>query len=103
MRGRLPDQVRLNRRQGLQAADLVARLRSCAGEVGDALDELQAGPATAYLDVARMRASWRAIQREDTVDTYRMAASILTRGIMAGLHVNAVARGDVLGLAAEAR
>jgi asparagine synthase (glutamine-hydrolysing) len=100
MRGRLPDQVRLNRRQGLQAADLVTRLRSCAGEVDDALDELQAGPATAYLDVARMRASWRAIQREDTVDTYRMAVSILTRGIMAGLHVNAVVCGDALGLSA---
>jgi asparagine synthase (glutamine-hydrolysing) len=100
MRNRLPDQVRLNRRQGLQAADLVTRLRSCAREVEDALDELHDGPATAYLDVARMRASWRAIQREETVDTHRMAVSILTRGIMGGLHVNAVVRGDMFGLAA---
>jgi asparagine synthase (glutamine-hydrolysing) len=98
MRGRMADQVRLNRRQGLQAADLVTRLRSCAGEVEDALDELQAGPATAYVDVARVRGCWRTVQHEDSVDTYRMAVSILTRGIMGGLHVNAILRGHVLGL-----
>jgi asparagine synthase (glutamine-hydrolysing) len=97
MRDRLPDQVRLNRRQGVQAADLVARLRSCAGEVDDALDEVQTGPAAAYLDVGHMRATWGTIQREDTPDAYHAAVTILTRGIMAGLHVNAVSRGEVLG------
>ncbi len=97
MRGRVPDEVRLNRRKGLQAADLVARLRSCAGEVDEALDELAAGAATAYVDVGHMRDCWQAIQREDTSETHRMAVSIVTRGIMAGLFANAVTRGELPG------
>ena len=58
MRGRLPDEVRLNRGRGLQAADLVPRLRACAGEVEDALDEIASGAAAAYLDLGNMRAVW---------------------------------------------
>jgi asparagine synthase (glutamine-hydrolysing) len=95
MRGCLPDQVRLNRRKGRQAADLVTRLRSCPEEVDDGLAELQAGPAAAYLSLAKMRTAWRAIQDYDNEDTYRAAISILTRGIMAGLYVNAVFRSEL--------
>lgn len=88
MKGRLPDDVRLNRRRGRQAADLVPRLRACAGEVETALDELASGPAAAYLDVTHMREVWRMIQRDDTPEAFRKSVTVLTRGIMAGLWVN---------------
>jgi asparagine synthase (glutamine-hydrolysing) len=94
MRDRLPDRVRLNRLRGQQASDLVPRLRASAGEVEATLDELATGPAAAYLDVAHMQEVWQTIQREDTPDAYRKAVSVLTRGIMGGLHANALARGE---------
>ncbi len=97
MRGRLPDEIRLNQRRGLQAADLVSRLRHCAEEVDDALEELETGPARAYLDVGHMRDSWRTIRRQDTTDTHRLGVSVLTRGIMGGLFANAVVRGELPG------
>ncbi len=90
MRGRVPEQVRLNRRKGLQAADLVNRLRACAEDVSTALEELRAGPAAAFVDVDHMGNAWRAIQREDSIETHRLAVSVLTRGIMGGLFANAV-------------
>jgi asparagine synthase (glutamine-hydrolysing) len=91
MRGRLPDPVRLNRRLGQQAADLVPRLRACSGEVEAALDELAKGPAADYLDVTYMRKVWQLVQHEDTPAAFHKAVTVLTRGIMGGLHVNAVA------------
>jgi asparagine synthase (glutamine-hydrolysing) len=90
MRGRVPEQVRLNRRKGLQAADLVNRLRACSEDVNAALEELRAGPAVAYVDVDHMANAWRAIQREDSIETHRLAVSVLTRGIMGGLFANGV-------------
>jgi len=93
MRDRLPDEVRLNRRLGLQAADLVPRLRACAVEVETALDELACGPAAAYLDVLYMRQVWQMIQTQNTPEAFRKAVTILTRGIMAGLFVNQFADG----------
>jgi asparagine synthase (glutamine-hydrolysing) len=98
-RGPVPDQIRLNRRKGLQAADLVQRLRRCGDEVEAALAELARGPAADYVDVAYMRECWRAIGREDTPETHRLAVSILTRGTMAGLFANAAARGELPGAA----
>ena len=88
MKDRLPDEVRLNRRRGRQAADLVPRLRACAAEVEAALDELQRGPAAAYIDVTYVREVWQLIQTQDTPEASNKAISILTRGIMAGLFVN---------------
>ncbi len=88
MRGRLPDEVRLNRRRGGQAADLVPRLRASAEEVDNALDELAGGPAADCVDVSYMRQTWRLIQREDTRETLRKASTVLMRGIMGGLYVH---------------
>jgi asparagine synthase (glutamine-hydrolysing) len=95
MRDRLPDEVRLNRRRGRQAGDLVPRLRRCTPEVESALDELAAGAATAYLDVEYMRQVWSVVQRDDTPDALRKAVTVLTRGIMGGLYVNALSRGTL--------
>jgi asparagine synthase (glutamine-hydrolysing) len=88
MKGRLPDEVRLNRRRGRQAADLVPRLRATAWEVEQALDECARGPAAEYVDVPYMRETWQYIQTHDTPEAFRKAVTILTRGVMAGLWVN---------------
>ncbi len=88
MEGRLPDEVRLNRLHGRQAADLVLRLRACAAEVEDALDELAVGPAAVYVDVPYLREVWSMFQTQNTLDTFRKAISVFTRVIMAGLWVN---------------
>jgi len=88
MKGRLPDSVRLNRRRGRQAGDLVPRLRASADEVESALSEIAEGPAAEYLDVDRMREVWAGIRTEDTPQSFRLAISVLTRGIMAGLFIN---------------
>jgi asparagine synthase (glutamine-hydrolysing) len=88
MKERLPDEVRLNRRRGRQAGDRVPRLRACAEEVETALVELAAGPAAEYVNVPYMREVWRMIETEDSPEAFRKSATILTRGIMAGLWVN---------------
>jgi asparagine synthase (glutamine-hydrolysing) len=92
MKGHLPDAVRLNRRRGLQAADLVPRLRACADEVRAALDEIANGPGSAYLDMRHMNQVWSRIEAEDNPEVYRLAASVLLRGLMAGLFVNGFGR-----------
>jgi asparagine synthase (glutamine-hydrolysing) len=88
MKGRLPDEVRLNRKRGRQAGDLVPRLRASASEVEAALNELARGPAAEYVDVPYMRQVWQMIQTEDTPEAFHKSITILTRGIMAGLFVN---------------
>src|SRR6185369_10229339 len=85
MKGRLPDEVRLNKRRGRQAGDLVLRLRACAEDVEIALGELARGPAAAYVDVEYMRQVWRMIQQYDTQEAFTKSVTVLTRGIMAGL------------------
>lgn len=88
MKGRLPDEVRLNRKRGRQAGDLVPRLRASAGEVDEALNALARGPASEFVDVPYMRQVWQAVQIENTPASHIKSVSILTRGIMAGLFVN---------------
>jgi asparagine synthase (glutamine-hydrolysing) len=88
MKGRVPDEVRLNRNRGRQAGDLVPRLRGCAHEVDNALNEIACGPAAEYVDVAHMRQVWQMIRTEDTPEAFHKSITILTRGIMAGLFVN---------------
>ncbi|WP_157046146.1 asparagine synthetase B family protein [Geotalea uraniireducens] len=84
----LPDEVRLNRRRGRQAGDIVPRLRACAAEVETALDELACGPAAAFVNVPYMREVWAMVLTKDTPDTFLLSLTVLTRGIMAGLWVN---------------
>jgi asparagine synthase (glutamine-hydrolysing) len=88
MQGRLPDAVRLNRRRGRQAADLVPRLRNSAAAVETALAEIERGPASAFVSVAALRRAWKRVRIEDTPDAFLLSVSVLTRGIMAGLFVN---------------
>ncbi len=88
MKGCVPDEVRLNRQRGRQAGDLVPRLRACAAEVENALEELSAGPAAEYVDVVYLREVWNMVRTKDTPDAFRKSVTVLCRGIMAGLFVN---------------
>jgi asparagine synthase (glutamine-hydrolysing) len=92
MKGRLPDEVRLNRRRGRQSADLVPRLRACADEVESALDDVANGPTAAYVSPLRLRQAWDKVKTEDDRESFRCAAAVLARGIMAGLFVNGLGK-----------
>ena len=94
MQDRLPDAVRLNRKLGRQAGDLVQRLRACSSEVESALDELVRGAAVEYVDVPYIREVWQMIQTQDTPEAFHKSITVLTRGIMAGLFVNQSAIGN---------
>jgi asparagine synthase (glutamine-hydrolysing) len=88
MKGRLPDEVRLNRSIGRQSGDLVPRLRQVAGDVEDALAEIEHGPGAGYVDLPKMREVWRLIQTEDSRRALDLGGTLLMRGLMAGLFVN---------------
>jgi hypothetical protein len=88
MKSRLPDLVRLNQKRGLQSADLCVRLRADAEMMDACLDELERGRARDYLDLSRLRESWRVVRQEDDRVGFREARVVLMRSIMAGLFVN---------------
>ena len=88
MKGRLPDEVRLNRNRGVQAGDLVPRLLGCADEVDEALDEIARGPAAEFVDVTYMREVWQMNRTQISPESRVKSITVLTRGIMAGLLVN---------------
>lgn len=88
MRGLMPEDVRLNRRLGMQAADLGQRLIDSAPEVESTLDELERSELVhKYLDLDRMRAAWESIKKVIDFETAHATITILTRGTMAGLHL----------------
>lgn len=88
MQGILPDKVRLNPRRGLQAADLVVRLRQSAQEVEATLDEVDRTPTNAYINVPHMRTIWQRIQSERNPEMTQRAITVLMRGLHAGLFLN---------------
>lgn len=86
MEGRVPDQVRRQRRLGLQGADLAVRLRRDAAEVETCLSSMESSnSARSLVDTAKMRESWyRILHYDDPVSRMR-AGSIVCRGLMAGM------------------
>ncbi len=88
MEGQLPDEVRLNRRRGIQAGDLIFRLRSEAPEIEEALNQFERGPAAAYLNVSYMRKVWKEIQEQVNLTTNTKAQAVMMRGLMTGLFLN---------------
>jgi len=88
MAGRLPDEIRLNRNRGLQAWDIVLRLRACAEEVETTLESLATGLSSRFVDVPRMRVAWDHIRKEDNSSLRTNATNVLCRGLMVGLFVN---------------
>jgi asparagine synthase (glutamine-hydrolysing) len=88
MRGLMPDRVLDASGKGLQAADLVPRLRSCAEETEDILSRLGQDPATRrILDIPRMEGVVHRIKRGNDMDLFRDSVIILTRGLGVGLAV----------------
>lgn len=87
MQDRLPEEVRQNTRKGLQAADIVPRLRREAPAVTRCLEEFAAGPAADYLDLPKVADAWQTVQREESPSSMRQAVVILMRGVMAGQFV----------------
>jgi len=103
MDGLLPDEVRLNRRRGRQAADLGERLLRSASEMDEALAELAASErVTRYLDVDRMRAVWTGLQTEVNAETTHRAVTILLRGLMSGMFL-AGQRGEMWSVGRNVR
>ncbi|WP_157215750.1 asparagine synthase-related protein [Flavisphingomonas formosensis] len=88
MKGRLPEEVRLNRMMGRQLSDLVPRLRRFPADMEDALDDVERGAGAAYVDVAWMRTVWQRLQSEEGSRILDLATTVLMRGLMAGLFVN---------------
>jgi asparagine synthase (glutamine-hydrolysing) len=85
-RGLLPEAVRLNRRRGLQAADICRRVRSQAGEIEEVLGLLEKHPlARAVLDLPRLRRVLGSIQEGSTVTNTGEAVTILLRGLGVGM------------------
>ena len=84
--GLLPDKVRLNRRKGLQAADLCRRLRDNSAEIAAALQRLERHAlAPGVLDLPRMRRVLEAIKQGTTPKNTNEAMTILTRGLGVGM------------------
>ncbi|MGE3402137.1 MAG: asparagine synthetase B [Vicinamibacterales bacterium] len=86
MRGLLPDAVRLQTRRGLQAPDLIARVRAVAPLVEEQLAALERHPlALEYLDLPRMRQVFDRASRVEDERTRRAAATVLLRGLGVGV------------------
>jgi asparagine synthase (glutamine-hydrolysing) len=91
MQGIIPPEVLENQRRGLQAADLVLRLREHPEEMEAALAKCaRVAEVADYIDVPRLRAVWARVRVENTEATGNDARSILTRGLMAGLSLAAI-------------
>jgi asparagine synthase (glutamine-hydrolysing) len=85
MAGRLPDEVRLNRRRGRQAADLVVRLRAEREAVEACLDELASSGAAGVVNLPALRRAWANVLAHDNPAALVDAVNLITRGLMAGL------------------
>lgn len=86
MKGLLPDEVRLNRHLGMQAADLGFRLLAELPQVQAALARLEKSEmATQVLDLPKMAGVLESLQAGVNVATTKACMSILMRGLMMGL------------------
>ena len=86
MQGRLPDQVRCQRRLGIQAGDLPVRLRHDATALQACLTTVERSDAARNLvDCAKVRECWQRLQQTDSGRSLRQSGAIIQRGLMAGL------------------
>jgi asparagine synthase (glutamine-hydrolysing) len=96
-KGVLPDEVRLNRRRGLQAADIVERVRRHRAELDDALAEVEASPlARRCLDLPYCRQIAAAIDGPPDPFVLFAVHAVLMRALGAGLFLAAFERGGVV-------
>lgn len=81
----LPEQVLWNRHKGLQAADIVLRLRASAKQVGALIDKLSRSELTRYfLDIPKLRKIYNSIHGPVTPQSTFLCSSELMRGLMMG-------------------
>lgn len=86
MQGYLPDEVRLNTRRGLQAADLGQRVLNHQNEIEAALTDLARHDlARQVLDLPHMASVLASMQRGLTLSNTVECGTILMRGLMVGL------------------
>lgn len=86
MRGLLPDNVRLNKKRGLQGADNIYRVRAEAAEISETLCDLRKSDlANQFLDLSKMEAVFNHALREINKEAPGDIATILLRGLNAGL------------------
>jgi asparagine synthase (glutamine-hydrolysing) len=84
LEGLVPPEVRLNRRRGVQDADIAHRLRAHADQVTAAVTRMEASPLSrAFLDVPGLRERWNVVRRDPTSAAARPARE-LTRGLSFG-------------------
>jgi asparagine synthase (glutamine-hydrolysing) len=89
MQGLLPDEVRLNTRRGLQAADLGHRLLAELPQVQAVMVQLERSAlARQVLDLPRMNRVLHALQKEVSAKTTQECGTILTRGMMVGMFLS---------------
>lgn len=78
--------MRLNRRRGLQAADICRRLRDHGAEVEEALQDLERHAlAPGVLDLPVMKGLLAAVKQRTTQENTRDASIILLRGLGVGM------------------
>lgn len=86
MDGYLPDEVRLNKRRGLQAADIGYRLLSDAQNMEMSLAILRnSRHAQTYVDMDKMQMIWEKLQQKVDSQGTMDSITILLRGLMMGL------------------
>jgi asparagine synthase (glutamine-hydrolysing) len=89
MKGLLPDEVRLNTRRGVQAADLGHRILAELPQTQAMLARLERSAlARQVLDLPRMNRVLHALQKEVSVRTTQECGTILTRGMMVGMFLS---------------
>jgi asparagine synthase (glutamine-hydrolysing) len=86
MQGYLPDSVRLNRRIGLQAADIAQRVQASRDEIQATLDQMAKHPiCQQILDLPRMNRVLAGLEQTTTRQSQQDCGTILLRGLGVGL------------------
>jgi len=93
MQGHLPNRVLNNNKFGLQAADLIWRLRASSSEVESELSLARQSPlCLEYLDIARMNQSFQDLQKKSDYRTTLQASHILMRGLSVAIFLRSFER-----------
>ena len=86
MKGLLPDEVRLNKKRGLQAADKIYRVRAEAAEISAELNSLKESDlANRFLDIPKMELVFNRALSENNKEVNRGIGPVLLRGMDTGL------------------
>ncbi len=86
MAGYLPNEIRFNKRRGMQAADIGYRLLADAQDLEKHLEALcKSTRAQTYLDVEKMYAVWLGLKNDIDLKISMDCMTILLRGLMAGI------------------